>query len=198
MRKVNLIASVAHQPCYEDGDFIGVDGGSEYLIKQGLPIVAIIGDFDSLKPKLLNEVDTSKIKVMRLNPIKDHTDLDMAIQWVKTLNYDQINIYGAIGQRIDHSLININLLKKNRDVIFYDDYSCLKVLKKGIHYFTSTDCYYSFFSIESETIINLNGFKYDLVNYHLASDDTLCVSNEIACNQARVECNKDIIVVLSR
>ena len=42
--------------------------------------------------------------------------------------------------------------------------------------------YISFFNFEKNTIISLDGFKYDLCNYVMKDDDVLCVSNEIISN----------------
>ncbi|MDR1782589.1 MAG: thiamine diphosphokinase [Bacilli bacterium] len=198
MKVVNLVASAKHEPNYLDGDFIGVDRGSEYLYDLNIKMVAMIGDFDSIDINVLTNLKNDGNNIVQLNVVKDNTDLDEAIKYAYSLGYEQINIYGALGQRVDHTLTNINLLKKNRDVILYDDYSCIKILKAGQHLLEKDKFnFVSFYAIENDTKISLINFKYPLNNYSLLFDDTLCISNEIKDN-AQIKCNKDIIVVLSR
>ena len=197
MKTVNLVASLPYNDQYCVGDFIGVDKGAKYLLDNEIAMVAVVGDFDSLDSKSQTILKTMNLEIVKLDPIKDNTDLDVAINYAKKLGYNKINIYGAIGQRLDHTLLNLNLLKKNRNLVFYDDYSKIMILKKGYHKIVSSEYqYYSFFALK-ECLIDLTNFKYPLTKYVLKLDDTLCVSNELKEN-ASLNTSEDIIVVMSK
>lgn len=196
MKSVNLVAAVPYNGIYQDGDFIGVDRGASYLFKKNISMIAVVGDFDSTSVDEFKEMSDSKLNIIKLDTHKDETDLEYAIDYASQLDYDHINVYGAVGQRIDHTLVNINLLKKHRSMVLYDDYSKIYILKAGTHYVSDDKYkYYSFFAIE-ECSISLINFVYPLDKYVLKLDDTLCVSNELK-NQAKIIVDKDIIVVAS-
>ena len=112
MKKVNLVASMPYHGQYEDADYIGVDKGASYLIQRNKSMVAVIGDFDSISSEDLMHVRRLPLRMEKLNVIKDETDLEAAIKLALSLEYEIINVYGALGGRIDHSLTNINMLKK--------------------------------------------------------------------------------------
>ena len=197
MKSVNLVASLPYHGKYEEGDFIGVDNGASYLFHDSIDMVAVIGDFDSLPEKDYQAISMSDVEMIRLNPIKDETDLAVAINYAIANDYTNINVYGALGKRVDHTLININLLKKYPMIVLYDETTKVFILPKGKHQIKTKDYQYcSFFAIK-DSIISLAGFKYPLTNYELKTDDTLCISNEIK-SHSQVETNEDIIVVLAK
>lgn len=195
MKNINLVASIPYHGLYQPGEFIGVDRGCSYLINKQLPIKLAIGDFDSIAKEdliyLKNNYD-----YIQLDSEKDETDLEYAIKLFYD-DYDTLSIYGALGQRVDHTLININLLKKYPKLHLYDDYSSIYILKAGTHNIISAYQYCSFFSFKKDTIITLKNFKYELIDYLLNQDDTLCISNEMQ-EDACIINNEDIIIVLSK
>ena len=88
-----------------EGDFIiAADKGYEYAQKLNLKVDLLIGDFDSLN-QIPNDVE-----IIKLNPIKDDTDsLDAIKEGIKR-GYESFIIYGALGNRLEHSLANLSLL----------------------------------------------------------------------------------------
>jgi len=197
MKSVNLVASLPYNAEYLPGDFIGVDKGAQYLLEKNIDMIAVVGDFDSIDKTSYQNLLDNNTNIIKLDPIKDNTDLDKAIEYALARGYEAINVYGALGQRVDHTLININLLKRNKMIRLFDETSIIYVLKKGIHQIEINEYkYYSFFAIE-ECNISLTNFKYPLKNYCLKLDDTLCISNEIQ-GDACIEIDEDIIVVVSK
>ncbi|HBU06456.1 MAG TPA: thiamine diphosphokinase [Candidatus Magasanikbacteria bacterium] len=96
---------------------ICADGGANFC--HGLKIIPdyIIGDFDSVDKILLEELKNNyKTKVI-YDPDQDKTDLELAIKLAESFNPDEINIIGAIGDRMDHTLANIICLDQvNRKI----------------------------------------------------------------------------------
>lgn len=196
MKTINLVAAVPYHRQYLPYDFIGVDKGAGYLLANNIKMLFAIGDFDSLNQEDFNKLNELDVKIVKLATHKDETDLEYAIQYLQALGYDYFNVYGAIGQRIDHSITNMNLLKKYPCISLYDDYSKVFILSAGEHSIIDNEYkYYSFYAIE-ECSITLTNFVYPLDDYLLKLDDTLCISNELKIG-AKIIVDKDIIVVAS-
>mgnify|MGYP005633595991 FL=1 len=91
---------------------ICADGGVNFC--KDLEIVPdyVIGDFDSVDKTLLEELKANDKTRIIFDPDQDKTDLELALKLVHTLDPKEINIIGAIGSRMDHTLGNILCLNK--------------------------------------------------------------------------------------
>jgi len=91
---------------------ICADGGVNHCVDLHVVPDYVIGDFDSIDKNLLEELkNNGKTKVI-YDPDQNKTDLELALELVHTLNPVEINIIGAIGNRMDHTLANILCLNK--------------------------------------------------------------------------------------
>lgn len=162
----------------EEGEWIvGVDSGLDYLIENHIRIDLAIGDFDSVNPDYLEEIEKRSGQVIKLDVAKDMTDLAYAIDYIyNSMEYDSITVYGGIGGRVDHFLANLNLLKKY-DVVFRDNRTVMYPLRKGNHHIENFHRYISFFAIEDCYNLSIKGFRFEVTNYYLSTNDSLCVSN---------------------
>ena len=93
-------------------DYIGVDRGIEVLIDQGIKPIYAIGDFDSIRDENL----LSNLKIERLPTRKDVTDTHAALEYVIDKGYDEVDIYGVTGGRLDHFFGAMCLLEKYSDI----------------------------------------------------------------------------------
>ena len=82
----------------QDREYIGVDHGVEELLKQGITPKFAIGDFDSLQ----NRQTLENLNIQILPERKDVTDTHAAIDYLLSKGYDEIEIYGVTGGRLDH------------------------------------------------------------------------------------------------
>lgn len=196
MKTINIVAAIPYHGSYEEGDFIAVDSGAKQLIDRNIKFNLIIGDLDSIDEASLIYLKVNEIERIKLNPIKDATDLEYALEYVQD-KYDIINVYGALGKRVDHTLTNLNLLKKYPKIKLYDDYSQIYVLNKGEHKAIKNEYQFISFYPIKEGYLDLINFKYPLDKYPLKTDDTLCVSNEKNEN-AVIKNTEDIIVIESK
>ncbi len=164
---------------YTEGEFlVGVDSGLHYLLQAGLTIDLAIGDFDSIEPAELKQVEAQSAMVIRLPARKDKTDLAFCLDWIYNhMDYASITVFGGIGGRIDHFLANVNLLKKY-DITMIDDHHRIWMLKKGRHHIANALPYISFFALEDVYNLSIKGFAYELDQYYLSTADSLCVSNQ--------------------
>lgn len=86
---------------------IAVDGGANQIEKIGLTPNLVIGDMDSINQKLLE-----KYKSIKYPHKKDKTDFELAINYCLEKKFNEIIIFGILGDRIDHLLANIFLIAK--------------------------------------------------------------------------------------
>ena len=177
-------------------DFIGVDHGVEELLKQDIQPVFAIGDFDSLQDR-----ETLQNLNMQVLPTrKDVTDTHAAIDYAISQGYDEIDLYGVTGGRLDHFFAVICLLEKYKQIkiTIYDQQNSIELLKPGIHHVFQGDYQYISFFALNETKLSLKNTKYLLNDYLLKRDDPLCVSNEVEGDYAIVKNTGDIFLVKSR
>lgn len=160
----------------------------------------IIGDFDS------SDLPDYNCEIIKLNPIKDESDTFSCVREAVKRGATEIEIFGAIGNRIDHTLANIHsityCLKNNVKARIIDDKNLIYICDKKT--IIKKDCGYKYFSvyalyndIESLTI---KGAKYPLNNYYLELYAQLTVSNEVAdnCSFAEVSVkNGKLLIILS-
>ncbi len=176
-------------------EFIAVDGGLKTLLSLGITPIVTIGDFDSLTDKeLLNDVSTIKLPTM-----KDLTDTQEAIEYAIAKGYKEIDIYGVTGNRLDHFVACLRMILKYKEVkiTIYDNDNKIYLLKRGNHRLYKQGYKYISFYTPSETILTTTGTIYDLDNYLLEYDDTLCTSNEMKDEACNVECNNYLYVIQS-
>lgn len=178
---------------------IAADGGLRYLVEAGIEPDIIIGDFDSL-----GNVPDGK-NVIRLNPVKDITDMHAAAEIGMEKGYSDFIIYGACGGRFDHTLANIQLIallaQKGFKASLCDGKTFITALhNSSISFSKDYIGYISVFSHSDKcTDVNIKGLKYTLDNATLSNSFPLGVSNEfIGCNSEISIGNGTAIVVYNK
>lgn len=182
--------------CLKDALIIGVDKGALNAINHNIQLDIAIGDFDSVSKSELDLIKNNSKRIIKLNPIKDETDTLEAINLCK--DYDEITIYGGIkGKRIEHFYANLILLRNHKNIKMIDDNSLIEIKNKSfipnLNY-----KFISLFSLNDNTNISLTGFKYNLSNYDLKSNDPLCISNEIISNPYIDINNGELLIIYSK
>lgn len=174
---------------------VAVDGGIIATSSQNLIANIAIGDFDSSDIERYGFAYETKIIFPKE---KSASDLELAIEYVSRMEFSRIEIYNGSGNRLDHflsiirvmqkySYLNIHLLDSSNDIFII----------QGEHEFTKDQYkYISFFAIENQTTITLMGFKYELDQYLLDVEDSVCLSNEII-EVGKIIADKKIIVIKS-
>jgi len=175
-------------------DFIAVDRGYEYLLQKQIKPIEVIGDFDSIDDTMLILGD-----ITTLPSVKDDTDTAIAIDRAVDLGYDEIDLYGVTGGRLDHFIAVLRLLVQypTIKICIYDNQNKIYSLHKGNHRIKKLNYQYiSFFSI-TNTYISIEDVKYPLNDYYLQYADALCVSNEIIGKDCQLKITDSVFVVQS-
>ena len=96
---------------YEAGAFacvVAVDGGFASLERVGCVPDVAMGDFDSLG--YVPDGLPSGVEVFEYPTRKDESDMELALRLAQERGFDEVEVYGAIGGRLDHTLANLQLL----------------------------------------------------------------------------------------
>lgn len=89
---------------------IAADGGARHFVAAGVMPHVAIGDFDSLLPELLAELQQHGVAIERHPVHKDKTDLELALLLAAEQGAARIAILAALGGRPDQHLANLQLL----------------------------------------------------------------------------------------
>ncbi len=89
---------------------LAADGGSEHCQRLGIRPHVLIGDLDSTPQSLVEEWKEKGVEIIRHPQQKDKTDLEIALEYAQEKGADEIQVYGALGERLDMTLGNILLL----------------------------------------------------------------------------------------
>ena len=161
-------------------NYIGVDKGALTLARNGKRMLLAIGDFDSVEESDLAYIKEYSDTLIQLNPIKDDTDSEAAVMYAIENGYHKIYLYGGLGGRLDHAMINLRLVSRFPETVYlYDQNNLIYSLAEGVHSIDKHDYTYISFFTEDEAIISLEGFKYPLDKQQLTNKDTYTTSNEI-------------------
>ncbi len=177
---------------------IAADAG--YLAARDLGIVpdVFIGDFDSV---LKEEVKAKKI--ISLNPVKDMTDTQEAIEYAISQGAKDITLLGALGGRCDHTIANIHLLKyaQNRG-------ACVKILDNDTSIMLVTDeitlsaksgfCL-SLLPLTDCSGVSVKGVYYPLDDAEMPVGNPYGISNEFVSSEATIRVKSgELLAILSR
>lgn len=89
---------------------IAADGGAAHALAAGLFPDIVIGDLDSVSPKLLDELRVAEVTILRYPERKNETDMELALSEAVRRGAQRLTILAAVGGRLDQTLGNLFLL----------------------------------------------------------------------------------------
>lgn len=184
---------------------IAVDGGlSAANLLQLIPDV-IVGDFDTVSSELLEHYTKyKKCRTVRLNPVKDDTDTQCAMNIAIEMGADEVDIIGGTGGRIDHELANIFMLKmaleRGIKAVMYDEINKIYVIRgrNRLKRDSMYGRYISFVQLEGPAKdVTMNGFLYNVEHFDFdtSKEYRLGVSNEFKDDEAEINIGHGMFVV---
>jgi len=180
-----------NDPLFSDVQWIGVDRGTLVLLERHIHPIKAFGDFDSVNAEERRYIASQDIDIDYFKSEKDYTDLEIALDWVLEHPHDACFIVGATGGRLDHMLINVQMLVKNvpGKFLLVDKQNSVTLLCPG-SYNIRKSTYFPYLSLIafSPAIagLTIEGVKYPLQQAHLQWGSSLCISNEIVDDEARI------------
>ncbi|WP_373895979.1 thiamine diphosphokinase [Virgibacillus sp. CBA3643] len=183
--------------------WIGADRGALTLTKNKIPIEYAVGDFDSINEEEKDAIQKNTNFFEQHPPEKDETDLELALQKAYDLHPDKIYLFGVTGGRLDHELVNIQLLysiiTKGIQGIVADRSNYLELTLPGEHTVQHDDNYpiISFIPFTQHVQdLSLSGFKYPLVDQTISWGSTRCISNKLLLNNGTFLYKEGILLLV--
>lgn len=192
------------QQDFSNAYLICADHGLEIADRLGLMPDLLIGDFDSVDPKLLLRYEKrDEVELKQFQPEKDDTDTELAIKAAIERKPEKILIFGASGTRLDHTLANIGLLKQAMEqgiqAFLWDSYNRICMVQ-DLYCIRREEAFGQFISLlpfggDAENV-TLSGFKYPLKNGTILSGSSLGISNELIEEEGRIQIKKGRLLVI--
>ncbi len=164
----------------EGEDIYCGDGGANLVDRLGLQPKEIWGDMDSVSRETLDKFQGRGTLINKFSADKDFTDGELILEYVSSKDYDEINVIGGFGGRIDHSLTNTNLLFKYRRVKFITEREEVFAIEESAELNYPSGTTISFVPFTDEVVgVTLIGFKFPLEDYTLKRGESICMSNVV-------------------
>lgn len=184
------------------------DGGANYLSAVSECPHALIGDFDSVEGVVNMEMEMLGVVKHHMNEeVRECTDMKSALDFLAKYDYEQIDLYGALGTRMDHSLVNMLMLfeleeRNIRGRIVGDHNIIMALMAEGEPVERSLADAPEGWTVSLVPLthcegLEITGMKYELEKTDLGLDKvTRCVSNEVETNLAKVRLEKGRMLII--
>lgn len=189
---------------FDDAYIISVDGGLHHLDILNIKPDVIIGDFDSIDHKLLDRYKQYGIPIYKHPTKKNATDSELAIDYAIELDPKVVVMMGMTGNRMDHAITNIHLLKRfwKHDILAFvrDYYNQIYYCEGGITLHGNKGDLLSIVPISHEiTNVKTSGLEYPLENETLYFHESRGVSNVFLEHEVRIETGSgEFLIILSK
>ncbi|MCR4781596.1 MAG: thiamine diphosphokinase [Lachnospiraceae bacterium] len=184
---------------------IAADRGFISLSNHKIKIDCIIGDFDSAGEKMIDKAKEICDNVIVLNPIKDDTDTEAALDVAMKEVDGDIYIFAGTGTRLDHIYSNIQILYKallrKKCAYLIDAHNKIQLCdRNSSKIIIQSEQYGDYVSVfpMTETVhgITMSGFKYSLSDFDLSIGTSRGQSNEIVEPSAEISVKDGVLVVI--
>lgn len=194
-------------------EVFAVDKGLAYADTLGLVPSYIVGDFDTVEESLLNDYEC-KIKkgeisaYIERHPVKkDATDTELALMKAIENGAKMITILAATGNRLDHVLMNLELLLQaecaGSECYVVDETNRVQMLTSD----GRESCrigkdrqYGNYLSVIPMTAVvkdlTIEGVMYPLKDKTIYQGSSLTVSNQITEKEAHISIKKGAVLVI--
>jgi len=161
---------------------IVLDGAINRVLKLGVKVDVLLGDFDSKNHALDVANEQPNIEIIH-TPDQNKTDLQKGIEYLIDKGYYAANIIWATGKRADHNLSNITDLaryKKLIKLVVLDDYSKIFLLPQNYKKWYVKDTNISLMPIGLVNGVTTSNLNYNLNNDTLSLGYKTSSSNSVA------------------
>jgi len=178
---VELLGSL-HSACNR---FIAADGGGNVAIRMGYHPDVVIGDMDSFR-----HTDVYRGKLIH-EPDQETNDLEKALRFAQKNQAGRVDVVGATGERIDHTLKNLSVLQQFdpcfNQLAFFDDRLFSRIIPRDFSLSLPPGHLVSLFPLSGkvEGIIT-DGLRYPLRDESLENGRRDGSSNETQSGEIRI------------
>lgn len=178
---------------------IAADGGANHCDALGIEPSLLVGDFDSLEEWQLDEWHRKGVQLIRHDPRKDETDLELALLLAQGLDREEALVLGALGGRWDQTFANLLLPAYEKlsdlDVTFWHNglWAYLVRGERRIHGKAGQTV--SLLPVGGDAVdVSTEGLEYPVVKETLKLGATRGVSNVLLADEAVVRVAQGLLL----
>lgn len=181
-----------------------VDGGIDHALSLDIIPDIVIGDFDSTSIESMEFIEKHHIKTIKFPVEKDETDTEIALDYLAKSGCNHISMIACTGNRLDHTLANIyllkNLLDKKITGTILDENNCIYLIKDNTEFIDRKGDIVSLLPFSDNVSgVTTRGLYYPLINAPLYKEKSLGISNLIVDNHAWVRITEgELLIIISR
>ena len=157
---------------------ICADGGANSALTLGLIPDYIIGDLDSIEPKVKDHY-SARCRIIQMKRQND-TDVEKCLKFAISKGFSETILLGATGSQLDHSFCNLGIVLKFFSKIkirILHDNSLLEAFTGNVALQTSLDEVISIYGFDKKTKVTSVGLKYSLNKTSLPFGERESTSN---------------------
>ncbi len=176
---------------------ICADGGYFHAKRLGILPNVVLGDFDTFRGEI-----SEKIEVIKYPKEKDDTDTMLAVKLALEKGFSDIEIFGALGGRLDHTFANIQTIfyakRMGANASLHSHKESVYIMENESRLFERHEgSFLSIFSYSEKSFgVCVFGVKYPLYEAILENSFPLGISNEVIENFAKVEVKNGVLLVI--
>ena len=183
---------------------ICADGGAKHVIVCGLTPHVIVGDLDSLPKQLYKTLQKLPIEWVTFPPEKDYTDSELALKYAIEHGFQDVIVFGLVGDRMDHMMANITHFarlvreKNNFSIAIVEKGQTLYFIKEKLVLTGKKGQTISILSLDGDTKgVSTKGLKWKLDKETLYFGEPRGVSNEMTSTKTTITIASGVLLVVS-
>lgn len=177
-------------------EVVAVDAGLKHLEKINVTPNLAIGDFDSLG------YTPENVNVKKYPSHKDASDMELALSYVKNSGHNSVVVFGALGNRLDHTLANLQVFSHYSElgirvsVVGVSEELTFLTGPSSKTFDKTATGYVSIIAMNDEVVgLFERGLKWEVENGHLTSRTSLGLSNEFKGHPSEISVEKGTILI---
>ncbi|HWQ84569.1 MAG TPA: thiamine diphosphokinase [Anaerolineales bacterium] len=186
-----------------DDLLIAADGGAEHFRALELLPHVLVGDLDSISSPTLAALEAAGVEILRYNPRKDYTDLELALHLAQERRCHPVLVFGAAGSRWDQTIAGALLPAAGKfqdlDVRLIDERQELRLLNGGeaLEVNGHPGDIVSLLALsETAAGITTRGLEYPLNDEDLHLGATRGISNVLQGEHASIQLRKGLLLCI--
>ncbi|MBR1443202.1 MAG: thiamine diphosphokinase [Firmicutes bacterium] len=185
----------------ENSFVICCDGGMGYALKENIRPDVILGDMDSVRKDELEYYEKKGFEMKKYPREKDYTDMELGIDEALKTDAGEVILLGAAGSRLDHTIMNIQLLKKiaekGKKAKLINDNNIISLIDSKIEISGKKGDIVSLIPFTEKVCgICTRGLEYSLNAYIMTMGHSIGISNVMKEEKAEITIKQGLLLVI--
>lgn len=180
---------------YQFDLIVAADGGASHALKFGYQPQYVVGDMDSITPKIKQQL--SKTQFL-LDASQYLNDLEKALTFCEIEGVEHLTILGISGERLDHTLNNLSVISRYDQKFklrIFDAYSEIFLIRNSWQYSGKLNQLISLIPLGTVEGVTTEGLAFPLKGESLDFGKREGLSNHIVSNPASVKIKKGLLFI---